>query len=66
MDEREKDTVRPQTAGFVDLIKVGKLNYRPEAKDVNWEQFARDVKNQLEQIGVDYYIKDDLRKYLRA
>lgn len=55
-----------QTAGFVDLIKVGKLNYRPEAKDVNWEQFARDVKNQLEQIGVDYYIKDDLRKYLRA
>ena len=53
-----------QTADFVDLFKVGKLNYRPEAKDVNWKLFAHDVKDQLDGMGVDYYIKDDLRKYL--
>ena len=53
-----------QTAEFVDLFKVGKLNYRPEAKDVNWSQFAHDVNDQLDEIGVDYYIKDDLRKFL--
>lgn len=53
-----------QVAPFVDLIKVGKLNYRPEAKNINWSKFAYDVKDQLNGLGVDYYIKDDLKRYL--
>jgi len=54
-----------QTKGFVDLFKVGKLNYRPEAKLVDWSKFAHEVRDRLEQTGVEYYIKDDLRKYLK-
>ena len=53
-----------QTKGFVDLFKVGKLNYRPEAKLVDWYEFAHTVKDRLEKTGVEYYIKDDLRKFL--
>lgn len=53
-----------QTKDFVDLFKVGKLNYKPEAKLVDWPKFAHDVKNKLDESGVEYYIKDDLRKYL--
>ncbi len=53
-----------KTKEFVDLFKVGKLNYRPEAKEVDWSKFAHDVRDQLESIDVEYYIKDDLRKFL--
>ena len=53
-----------QTKNFVDLYKVGTLNHQPEAKGIDWHKFAVDVKTKLESIGVGYYIKKDLRKYL--
>lgn len=53
-----------RTECFVDLYKVGTLNHQPEAKLIDWRQFASDVVTKLDSIGVDYYIKKDLRKYL--
>ena len=53
-----------RTKGFVDLYKVGTLNHQPEAKLIDWHKFAADVVSKLDSIGVDYYIKKDLRKYL--
>ena len=53
-----------QTKDFVDLYKVGTLNHQPEAKTIDWYKFAADVVAKLESIGVKYYIKKDLRKYL--
>lgn len=55
-----------QTADFVDLYKVGTLNYCPEAKTINWQKFGNDAIELLESLGKDYYIKDDLRKYLNG
>lgn len=53
-----------RTHAFVDEYKVGTLNYRPEAKKVNWREFARQVEVTLKALGKQYYIKNDLRRYL--
>lgn len=53
-----------QTHEFVDLFKVGKLNYHAQQKSTDWKQFATDVKALLEELGADYYLKDDIRKLL--
>ena len=51
------------THDFVDLFKVGKLNYNPQQFNVNWTVFRNDVIEKLREYGVDYYIKKDLEKY---
>ncbi len=55
-----------RTAPFVDEFKVGKLNYRQEAKAINWGAFAREAVTLLQRLGKKYYIKADLRVYLNA
>jgi DNA repair photolyase len=54
------------TYKFVDLFKVGKLNYNPQQNNVNWAVFRKDVISKLEGYGLDYYIKKDLEKYSTA
>lgn len=49
------------TRDFVDEYKVGKLNYRPEAKQIDWTRFAREIEEKLKSIGKEYYIKSDLK-----
>ena len=51
------------TYKFVDLFKVGKLNYNPQQYNVNWAVFRTDVIEKLKGYGVDFYIKKDLEKY---
>ena len=53
------------TQGYVDVYKVGKLNYRPEAENVDWEKFAVDVEKKLKSTGKEYYIKSDLKKVIK-
>lgn len=43
-----------------DKIKIGKLNYYPS--DINWKEFGHEVETLCKELGVDYYIKDSLRK----
>ena len=50
------------TRSFVDCYKVGKLNYRPEANEIDWKKFAVEVEEKLKSTGKEYYIKSDLRK----
>ena len=52
-----------KTHAFVDLFKVGKLNYHPLAKEIDWTEFHKKVKDLLKQLGTRYYIKKDLRQY---
>ncbi len=49
-----------QVKDFVDLIKVGKLNYHPHARTINWPEFREKVIRQLKGLGKDFYIKKDL------
>lgn len=53
-----------QTHSFVDEYKVGKLNYHPRGAEIDWRQFALDVRDLLESLGCAYYLKEDLRRLL--
>lgn len=48
----------------VDHWKVGKLNYHPREKEIDWQWFAANIKANLERHGCDYYMKKDLAAYL--
>jgi DNA repair photolyase len=52
------------TSSFVDLYKVGKLNYHVLANSIDWPKFARNVVDLLDSLGKPYYIKEDLKKFL--
>lgn len=43
-----------------DLVKIGKLNYHPS--DINWKEFGKEAEALCQKLGVEYYIKDSLRK----
>ena len=53
------------THEYVDLFKVGTLNHHAHARTIDWPKFARDVVDLLESLGAAYYLKNDLRAYLR-
>ena len=45
---------------FVDRVKIGKLNYYPS--NIKWKEFGETVEELCKSFGLDYYIKDSLRK----
>jgi hypothetical protein len=45
---------------FVDEVKIGKLNYHPQARNVDWGGFKRDVSLVCEDLGCNYTLKKDL------
>ena len=47
-----------------DKVKIGKLNYHPS--EINWKQFGIEAENLCRSLGVDYYIKDSLRKEMES
>ncbi|OGU58287.1 MAG: hypothetical protein A2V66_03610 [Ignavibacteria bacterium RBG_13_36_8] len=52
------------THEFVDEYRVGKLNYCVIDKKINWVIFAHDVVNKLSEFDKEFYIKEDLRKFV--
>lgn len=51
------------THEFVDLFKVGKLNYNKQQHNVDWKEFKAEVIRKLNGYNSKYYIKEDLKKY---
>ena len=47
-------------SGYVDRVKIGKLNYHPS--DIDWKWFGFEAEALCRRLGLDYYIKDGLRK----
>lgn len=45
---------------MLDKVKIGKLNYYPS--NIDWKQFGGQVEELCQSLGLDYYIKDGLRK----
>lgn len=43
-----------------DKVKIGKLNYWPS--DIKWADFGREAEELCKSLGLDYYIKDSLRR----
>ncbi len=53
------------TYKYVDKYKIGKINYDPiTEKKVNWERVIGEIYLQLKSLNKEFYIKEDLRKYL--
>ena len=55
-----------ETHDFVDLFKVGRLNYHPLARQIDWQRFALEAVALLENLGCRYYLKRDLATFLPA
>jgi hypothetical protein len=53
-----------QTHGFVDNFKVGTLNYHSHSKEIDWRKFAIDIMSLLTELRCNFYLKEDLRKWL--
>ena len=47
-------------APFANKVKIGKLNYHPS--DIDWKAFGVEAEALCKRLGLDYYIKDSLRK----
>ena len=45
---------------FVSKVKIGKLNYYKS--DIDWKRFGQEAEELCKRLGIDYYIKDSLRK----
>jgi DNA repair photolyase len=52
------------THSFVDLYKVGRVNYVGLTKTTDWKKFTADVLNVLSETGARHYIKRDLQPFL--
>lgn len=48
------------TKGFVGHYKVGTMNYHPQGKNTNWNQFGWEIKRMMDKLGIKYYFKKDL------
>lgn len=49
---------------WFDKVKIGKLNYHPS--DIGWGAFGRTAETLCRKLGIDYYIKDSLRKEMES
>lgn len=52
------------THEFVDLYKVGRVNYLPMTQTTDWEGYTHRMIELLNRLGARHYIKKDLQKYL--
>ena len=55
-----------QTQEYVDLFKIGKLNYHPLAASIDWRTFGLAAADLCESFNVQYYLKKDLVTYFPA
>ena len=53
-----------EIADYVDLWKIGKLNYHPS--DIDWKRFGKAAEIILKVKGTPYYIKESLRAEMEA
>ena len=61
--EATKQIIR-ETHSFVNLYKVGRVNYIGLTKTTDWERFTGEVLEVLHQVGAAHYIKRDLQPFL--
>lgn len=53
-----------RTHSFVDLYKIGRVNYVGLTKTTDWKKFTADVLNVVSEVGAAHYIKRDLQPFL--
>jgi DNA repair photolyase len=53
-----------ETHSFVDLYKIGRVNYLPMTKTTDWRDYTLRMIDLCQKLGVKHYIKKDLQPYL--
>ena len=53
-----------ETRGFVDLFKIGRVNYIGLTKTTDWENFTHRVVDLVAKYNIPHYIKKDLQPFL--
>lgn len=53
-----------ETHRFVDLFKIGRVNYVDLTKTTDWRRFTADVLQVVSDVGARHYIKADLQPFL--
>ena len=53
-----------EAAPFVDLFKVGRINYSALTKRIDWQDFTLRAIDRLARLGKAHYVKRDLQEYL--
>ena len=62
IDPEQTFEIIRQTREFVGFYKVGKLNYHPHAKTIDWHKFGHKARELLDSLGCKYMLKKDLKK----
>jgi len=66
IDPRQTIQIIHDTRNFVDEYRVGTINHNSELHhSIDWTSFHSTITDILDHYAVDYYIKEDLRKYER-
>jgi len=63
LDPKQTLEIISKTYEFIDIYKVGKMNYHPIAKNIDWKEFGDQAIDLLNSYKKRYYIKEDLRKF---
>jgi hypothetical protein len=66
LDAASSLAVVAATHRFVDLYKVGRVNYLPMTKTTDWQDYTLRMVGLLRKLGAKHYIKHDLQGYLPA
>lgn len=53
-----------ETHEFVDLYKIGRVNYLPMTKTTDWQDYTLRMVDLCKELGVAHYVKKDLQPYL--
>jgi DNA repair photolyase len=55
-----------ETHEFVDLFKIGRVNYLPMTKTTDWRSYTLKMVELCQRLGAAHYVKLDLQPYLPA
>lgn len=55
-----------ETHKFVDLFKIGRVNYLPMTKTEDWKTYTLRILDLCQKLGARFYIKKDLQPYVPA
>jgi hypothetical protein len=64
LDVESSLAIVERTHTFVDLYKVGRVNYLPMTKSTDWETYTHRMIDLLSRLGAKAYIKKDLQRFL--
>jgi len=64
LDAEQSLEIIRMTSDFVDLFKIGKLNHFHS--EINWREFGIKAIELCQELGKDYYVKNDLAEWLKG